>query len=262
MLAVADGDLVELSGSSLRADGELVASSVALEAEPLADSRGLVEIEGYVTTFDARTPATFTLAGARVATTPETFYYGGVHSSVGLNARMAPLAPLFASGELAIVHACGSHDPTRSHFDAQDYMESGTPGVKSTRDGWLNRYLHAKDHERDNLVLESHRVEIADARQAEPSPSLDREGFTLVLSPTAVTDFTDSAAVDAVYPGEIEAMLRRLTGADHVVARGTVLRFVRQDRRDAFVNSLPAGFVHVDTSRESFADFAARFAIS
>ena len=60
---------------------------------------------------------------------------------------MAPLEPLFKRGELAIVHACGSHDETRSHFDAQDYMESGTPGVKSTRDGWLNRYLHAKEHE-------------------------------------------------------------------------------------------------------------------
>ena len=64
----------------------------------------------------------------------------------GLNARLAPLAPMFKAGELAIVHACGSHDPTRSHFDAQDYMESGTPGRKSTRDGWLNRYLHAKEH--------------------------------------------------------------------------------------------------------------------
>jgi uncharacterized protein (DUF1501 family) len=64
----------------------------------------------------------------------------------GLHPRMAPLAPLFARGELAIVHACGSPDETRSHFDAQDYMESGTPGVKSTRDGWLNRYLHAKEH--------------------------------------------------------------------------------------------------------------------
>jgi uncharacterized protein (DUF1501 family) len=64
----------------------------------------------------------------------------------GFNPRMAPLAPLFKSGELAIVHACGSPDETRSHFDAQDYMESGTPGVKSTRDGWLNRYLHAKEH--------------------------------------------------------------------------------------------------------------------
>ena len=65
----------------------------------------------------------------------------------GLHPRMAPLVPLFKRGELAIVHACGSHDDTRSHFDAQDYMESGTPGVKSTRDGWLNRYLHAKEHE-------------------------------------------------------------------------------------------------------------------
>jgi uncharacterized protein (DUF1501 family) len=64
----------------------------------------------------------------------------------GFNPRLAPLAPLFKNGELAIVHACGSPDETRSHFDAQDYMESGTPGVKSTRDGWLNRYLHAKEH--------------------------------------------------------------------------------------------------------------------
>ncbi|MEO7189747.1 MAG: DUF1501 domain-containing protein [Vicinamibacterales bacterium] len=66
----------------------------------------------------------------------------------GLHPRMAPLGPLFSRGELAIVHACGSHDETRSHFDAQDYMESGTPGVKSTTDGWLNRVLHARDHER------------------------------------------------------------------------------------------------------------------
>ena len=66
----------------------------------------------------------------------------------GLHPRMAPLAPYFQRGELAIVHACGSNDETRSHFDAQDYMESGTPGVKSTRDGWMNRYLHAKEHDR------------------------------------------------------------------------------------------------------------------
>lgn len=64
----------------------------------------------------------------------------------GLHPRMASLHPYFKRGELAIVNATGSHDPTRSHFDAQDYMESGTPGVKSTRDGWLNRYLHAKEH--------------------------------------------------------------------------------------------------------------------
>ncbi len=65
----------------------------------------------------------------------------------GLHPRMGVLEPLFKRGELAIVHASGSHDDTRSHFDAQDYMESGTPGVKSTRDGWLNRYLHAREHQ-------------------------------------------------------------------------------------------------------------------
>ncbi len=65
----------------------------------------------------------------------------------GLHPRMASLQPYFRRGELAIVNATGSNDPTRSHFDAQDYMESGTPGRKSTRDGWLNRYLHAKEHE-------------------------------------------------------------------------------------------------------------------
>jgi len=63
----------------------------------------------------------------------------------GLHPAMASLQPLFQQGHLAIVHATGSPDGTRSHFDAQDYMESGTPGVKSTRDGWLNRALQAED---------------------------------------------------------------------------------------------------------------------
>jgi uncharacterized protein (DUF1501 family) len=59
----------------------------------------------------------------------------------GLHPRMAALKPWWDDGSLAIVHACGSPDHTRSHFDAQDYMETATPGVKSTKDGWLNRYL-------------------------------------------------------------------------------------------------------------------------
>jgi len=59
----------------------------------------------------------------------------------GLHPSMAPLAPLFQKKELAIVHAAGSPDPTRSHFDAQDYMESGTPGLKATEDGWLDRAI-------------------------------------------------------------------------------------------------------------------------
>ncbi len=62
----------------------------------------------------------------------------------GLHPSMAALKPLYDQGHLAIVHAAGSPDTTRSHFDAQDNMESGTPGVKVTQDGWLNRALQAE----------------------------------------------------------------------------------------------------------------------
>ena len=57
----------------------------------------------------------------------------------GLHPSMTAFKTLWDQKHLAIVHAAGSPDTTRSHFDAQDYMESGTPGVKSTEDGWLNR---------------------------------------------------------------------------------------------------------------------------
>jgi uncharacterized protein (DUF1501 family) len=61
-----------------------------------------------------------------------------------LHPALAPLKNIYDKGHLAILHAAGSPDNTRSHFDAQDYMEIGTPGVKSTPDGWLNRYLNEK----------------------------------------------------------------------------------------------------------------------
>src|SRR5206468_11308198 len=60
-----------------------------------------------------------------------------------LHPSLAPLLPLWRDRALAVVHACGSPDTTRSHFDAQDYMETGTPGVKSTPDGWLARAANA-----------------------------------------------------------------------------------------------------------------------
>ena len=59
----------------------------------------------------------------------------------GLHPALAPLIPLWQQGSLAFVHASGSPDATRSHFDAQDFMESGTPGKKDTPDGWMNRLL-------------------------------------------------------------------------------------------------------------------------
>ena len=61
----------------------------------------------------------------------------------GLHPAMSALQPIWSQRHLAIVHAAGSPDPSRSHFDAQDFMESGTPGVKVTGDGWLNRALRS-----------------------------------------------------------------------------------------------------------------------
>src|SRR5881398_698852 len=75
---------------------------------------------------------------------------GGAESAInldgffGLHPALVGFKPLWDSQRLAIVHASGSPDNTRSHFDAQDYMESATPGNKGTADGWLNRYLQAK----------------------------------------------------------------------------------------------------------------------
>ena len=60
----------------------------------------------------------------------------------GLHPALSPFLPLWQQRHLAIVHAAGSPDETRSHFDAQDFMETGTPGMKATEDGWLNRSLH------------------------------------------------------------------------------------------------------------------------
>ncbi|MEZ5427381.1 MAG: DUF1501 domain-containing protein [Pyrinomonadaceae bacterium] len=63
----------------------------------------------------------------------------------GLHPSLGPFESLWKSKRLAVVHSVGSPDNTRSHFDAQDYMEAGTPGVKSTRDGWLNRILQTQN---------------------------------------------------------------------------------------------------------------------
>ena len=59
----------------------------------------------------------------------------------GFHPSLSPLKSIYDEGHLAVVHAVGSPDNTRSHFDAQDYMEAGAPGNKGVADGWLNRYM-------------------------------------------------------------------------------------------------------------------------
>lgn len=71
----------------------------------------------------------------------------------GLHPALSDLIPFWQQKSLAFIHSCGSPDATRSHFDAQDYMESGTPGVKNTADGWLNRLLAQLPKDRPTQAL-------------------------------------------------------------------------------------------------------------
>jgi uncharacterized protein (DUF1501 family) len=81
----------------------------------------------------------------------------------GLHPALAPFVPIFKSGHLAIVHACGSPNSTRSHFDAQDYMESGAPGNKGVADGWLSRAILACPEDRQKLATPLRAVAIGGA---------------------------------------------------------------------------------------------------
>jgi uncharacterized protein (DUF1501 family) len=98
-----------------------------------------------------------------------------------LHPALAPFKPIYDSGQLAIIHAAGSPDNTRSHFDAQDYMESGTPGVKSTTDGWLNRYLQS-----------SGAAESSPFRGVAMGPTLPRvmQGKASAIAMNNINDFT------------------------------------------------------------------------
>ena len=120
-------------------------------------------------------------------------------------------------------------------------------------------YFYAKDHERDNLDLVTRRVTIADMRDAIDPPVLERDGFELVRHASRVRDFEDAEEVAEVYTAEIEELIRRITGADFVsVTTGGVLRFSNKTPRPDLINSLPAGFAHIDYSRSGFDTFAAR----
>src|SRR5262245_4069351 len=99
----------------------------------------------------------------------------------GLHPGLAPFKPIWDSKRLAIVEAAGSPDNTRSHFDAQDYMESATPGVKSTNDGWLNRYLQSKADPQNSLF-----------RAVSMTSNMPRvlQGKASALAISNLTDFT------------------------------------------------------------------------
>jgi hypothetical protein len=114
-------------------------------------------------------------------------------------------------------------------------------------------YFYANAHEKDFVPLRPAEVTIADARGRDCA--LDREGFTLVEHKSALGDLTDLNAVAEVHRGEIEALLKQVTGCDEVVMTPMgILRFSEKlGENDAHDNSHPARFVHVDIAAEAAA---------
>ena len=134
-----------------------------------------------------------------------------------LHPRLAPLKPIYDARHLALVHAVGSPDNTRSHFDAQDYMETATPGVKSTTDGWLNRCLQTQASQ-----------EAAPFRGVAVSPQLPRalDGKAPALALSQISQF-------GVRAGRTGAGLEQAFEAEYATAADTVLNSTGREAFDA-----------------------------
>ena len=132
----------------------------------------------------------------------------------GLHPAFGALESLWQDGRLAIVHQVGSPDPTRSHFDAQDYMESGTPGRKGTATGWLNRVAGRLGH--DGSPFRSVSMTAALPRSLygdEPAVALSRlEDFQVRLPGARLASQMAGKGFEALYEQTSQELLRD-TGA-------------------------------------------------
>ena len=133
----------------------------------------------------------------------------------GLHPALAPLKTLFDQRMLAIVHACGSPSATRSHFDAQDYMETGTPDDKSTIDGWLNRYLAVQGTCAECAVPASGTPSVSPFRAVALAPETPRilEGPAATVAMNSLEEFSVRATGTQVE--RLEALYR--TGSADIV---------------------------------------------
>jgi uncharacterized protein (DUF1501 family) len=140
----------------------------------------------------------------------------------GLHPGLAALKPVYDAKALAIVHAAGSPDPTRSHFDAQDYMEAGTPGRKSTTGGWLNRALAAPT------------PQTAPLRAVSLGPTLPRmlRGANPAVAVNSIADFQ---VRDAASAGMFESMYSHSAAGRDTFEAVRILKSIQKE------NYAPAG---------------------
>ena len=145
----------------------------------------------------------------------------------GLHPALAPLKPFWDSQQLAIIHEAGIPVTTRSHFDAQDYMESGTPGLKATEDGYLNRALHALPSPPSPF------------RAVALQPTLPRSlrGQVPVLAVNSLKDFSEGGALknaslaldfESMYRGALDQALHGV-GEETFAAMKTLKEVVASD---------------------------------
>ncbi len=119
----------------------------------------------------------------------------------GLHPSLEALYPLFEEKRLAVVHGMGSPLPNRSHFDAQDYMESGTPGIKGTSTGWLNRAMGLMGHEATPF------------RAVSITPAMPRSLYGQ-NSALAVENLSDLSMISNARPADMETLRSLYERAD------------------------------------------------
>ncbi len=172
---------------------------VAIFQRGAVDGLNVVIPYGEKTYYDARPNISIPRPGGMEGAALDLDGFFGLHPSLG------SLEPYFRDKSLGFVHAVGSPDTTRSHFDAQDFMESGTPGVKVTEDGFLSRALVAK-----------RQTEAAPLRAVALSPSLPRilSGNAGAVAMTNISQFgirapeRVSSGFESMYAGAVAGAMR------------------------------------------------------
>jgi uncharacterized protein (DUF1501 family) len=126
----------------------------------------------------------------------------------GLHPSLAPFKSLWDSKRLAIVHAAGSPDNTRSHFDAQDYMESATPGRKGTPDGWLNRYLQSKSDPNRNVFRAVSMTQLTPRAMQGKAPTLAISNLSDFTIRAGQSSASVQGGFEAIYDQTVNDVLR------------------------------------------------------
>jgi len=156
----------------------------------------------------------------------------------GLNPNMAALMPVYNNGHLLAIHATGSTDPSRSHFDAQKFMEVGTPDAFGVNTGWLGRHLASAAPSDPNALLRAVGIStglplsLAGGPQTLPIPNLDNFGLTGFSSTKAARQIALGDLYGGGHGGELEAvaqntlatidLLNTINFAGYVPAGGAV----------------------------------------